>query len=153
MSSIMLPSHPAGTQRTKSDDPQGQKKPRSSSQQRASFTTIPGEPPEKFALRDNIRVDILNAISCDLSSFQGEFVQNGFITSTGAGNIMSTTGLSNADKANRLFQSLEGQLNSSRDPPKIFECFVGMLVADKANEELATRIIENYGIYLLLWCV
>ena len=61
---------------------------------------------------------------------------------------MSTAGLSNADKANQLFQSLEWQLNSSRDPQKIFECFVhvGMLVADKAHEELATRIMENYGV-------
>ena len=28
--------------------------------------TMPGEPPEKFALRHNVRVDIISVISCDL---------------------------------------------------------------------------------------
>ena len=103
-------------------------------------------------MRHNVRVDIISVISRDLSSFKEEFVQNGLITSKGAGNIMCTAGLSNADKANQLFQSLEWQLHSSRDPQNIFECFVGMLVADKANEELATRIMENYGTYYFGVC-
>lgn len=96
-------------------------------------------------MRHNVRVDIISAISRDLGGFKEGFVQEGFITSTAAGGIMGIMGVPNNDKASQLFQSLEGQLNSSRDPQNIFECFVGMLVADKANEELAIRIMENYG--------
>ena len=107
-----------------------------------------GEAPEKYALRHNVRVDIVTAISQDLSSFRESFVQCGFIAARAADNIMSIGGIPNMEKASRLFQSLEGQLDTSRNPVTVLESFLNLLTAEEATRNLAKRIVENYGMHM-----
>ena len=105
-----------------------------------------GELPEKYALRHKVRVDIITRISQDLVYFQNWFVQLGAITSTNASDIVEIQGVPNQQKANRLFQSFEAQLSSSERKRKSrFEDFVAILAKEPATEDLAKRIIENYG--------
>ena len=108
-----------------------------------------GEPPEKYALRHNVRVDIITAISQNLGNFQQSFVQLGVITSTNASGIVGTMGLTDFQKADKLFQSFEAGLSSSKRRQTKFEDFVGILASEAATTDLAERIIENYGIHVL----
>ena len=107
-----------------------------------------GEPPEKYALRQNVRVDIITAISQNLGNFQQSFVQLGVITSTNASGIVGTTGLTDFQKADKLFQSFEAGLSSSKRRQSKFEDFVGILASEAATTDLAERIMENYGMHV-----
>ena len=60
---------------------------------------------------------------------------------------MGIGGISNMEKASRLFQSLEGQLDTSRNPVTVLESFLNLLAAEEATRNLAKRIVENYGMY------
>ena len=106
------------------------------------------EAPEKYALRHNVRLDIITAITQSLSSFRESFVQCGFITAQAAEDIMSISGIPRIDKASRIFQSLEGQLDTSRNPVGVLERFLTLLAEEEATKDLAKRIVENYGMYV-----
>ena len=61
---------------------------------------------------------------------------------------MGIGGITNMNKASQLFQSLEGQLDTSPDPLSVLERFLKLLTAEEATKNLAKRIVENYGMYL-----
>ena len=65
---------------------------------------------------------------------------------------MGIGGISNTDKASRLFQSVEGQLDTGRNPVTVLESFLSMLAAEEATRNLAKRIVENYGMLYMCTC-
>lgn len=101
--------------------------------------------PEEYALRHNVRRDIIRAIALDLTRFQESFVELGFITQQNASGIMSKMGITAERKAGELFQSFEWKLDSSQNRQITFEDFVSIFAVEEATRELAEKILGNYG--------
>ena len=107
------------------------------------------EVPEIYALRRN-HDDIVGAMSRDLDYFRRLFVQEGFIRSYNASNIMGLLGISASEKADRLLDSFLAQISESvpqETRQNKFQNLVEIMKREATTEDLGNRILHSYGMH------
>ena len=100
-----------------------------------------GEPPEITALSTNLSsiTDTLTA-GGSLQWFADCLVERAFITREAASGIRDTTGISPAEKASKLMDSVFAKINGSDNKRHWFHEFVDMFSHDRAYAELVERL-------------
>ena len=100
-----------------------------------------GEPPEITGLSTNLST-ITEAVTAGGSPqwFADRLVERAFITRGVASRIRDTSGISPAEKASKLMDSVFGKINGSDDKRDWFHEFVDIFSHDRAYAELVERL-------------
>ena len=107
-----------------------------------------GETPARRALRENI-VAVTEAVQRNLNVLPRHLMQKAFMTASHSDEIASTSGVSNAHKANGIMRAVEGKINSGNYPErgrKWFKEFLVILMQQDIGEyEVAQDMAKVYS--------
>ena len=107
-----------------------------------------GETPARRALRENT-VAVTEAVQRNLNVLPRHLMQKAFMTASHSDEIASTSGVSNAHKANGIMRAVEGKINSGNYPErgrKWFKEFLVILMQQDIGEyEVAQDMAKVYS--------
>ena len=105
--------------------------------------------PEYRTLQKNSSkiIDVV-ANQSDVTLFSRKLVENDFISSQLANNIVQTMGHSAYNKVDQLMQAVESQIRTARNPTATFETFMQILREIPLNQ-LADQLADFYSKYVI----
>lgn len=104
-----------------------------------------GEPQEISAIRQNLShiTDVIT-IGGNLQWFANQLVENAFITQVVSGGILDMNGITPAEKASKMLNSVFEKLRNSDRKKRWFDKFVAIFSKEAAYAELVNKLRKSY---------
>ena len=114
---------------------------------RSDREKMAGEAIEIAALRTNLR-SITSAVQGNLQWFADGLIEKAFIAPGSASGILETHGVTPAEKAGKLLNSVFTKIETSKEKRRWFNEFLAIF-SDKVYEELVKTLTENGTCYYI----